>query len=175
MSVRYAAYGSNLHPLRLQARVGMARRLGTSVLEDTALRFHKRGNIDGSGKCNFIGHPGERLHLAVYELPEAAIAALDAAEGAGFGYEQSTIRVDGFGECMTYLAQSSHIDETLEPFTWYKALVLAGCRWHRFPGAYIEAIEATPAAVDPDQDRHARHLRLLEALGSDSTRIGANL
>ena len=168
MSVRYAAYGSNLHPLRLQARVGMARLLGTSVLKDTILRFHKRGNIDGSGKCNFIKHPGECLHLAVYELPKAAIAVLDEAEGAGFGYERSDIRLEGFGECMTYRAQPSHIDETLEPFTWYKALVLAGCRYHRFPGTYIEAIAATPAAADLDPDRHAFHLQLLGALDPDS-------
>lgn len=167
MKIHYVAYGSNLHPLRLRARVGDAPLLGTAALENHEVRFHKRGNIDGSGKCNLVQRSGKRAYVAVYELSEKGAELLDEAEGLGNGYERATIEVSGFGRSMTYRAQETHIDDSLAPFTWYKDLVLAGCRYHRFPETYLESIEAIPAVRDPDPDRHALHRRLIEALTSD--------
>ena len=48
----YLAYGSNLHPVRLTERVPSARFLGLTSLFGYQLRFHKRHEPDGSGKCN---------------------------------------------------------------------------------------------------------------------------
>ena len=39
----YAAYGSNLHPVRLSARVRAARLLGAGSVTGWELRFNKRG------------------------------------------------------------------------------------------------------------------------------------
>ena len=65
---------------------------------------------------------------------------------------------------MTYRAQDTHIDNALSPFTWYKELVLTGCRLHGFPDTYIRKIEAVEAVNDPDFERHAHYQRLLEVL-----------
>ncbi len=160
--MKYAAYGSNLHPLRLQRRTGVATLLATAAIDNMAIRFHKRGNTDGSGKCNIIEQADASIHVAVFEIPRDGIEKLDVAEGVGSGYEKAMIAVPGFGECLTYIAQATHIDESLKPFEWYKDLVLAGCRFHQFPRHYIEAIEMQEAVADPDPERHAIHTQLLE-------------
>jgi hypothetical protein len=45
--IHYFAYGSNLHPLRLQERVPSAALLGWTHLHGWELRFDKRGRTDG--------------------------------------------------------------------------------------------------------------------------------
>lgn len=164
VSVKYAAYGSNLHPFRLRERTGEARLLGTAVAEGLELRFHKRGSVDGSGKCNIVEARDSRVHVAVFEITPAGCEELDIAEAVGSGYERSRIELEGFGRCLTYRAQTSHIDDALAPFDWYKDLVLAGCRYHGFPEDYLQLIDAVEAIADPDPERHATHLQLLEAL-----------
>lgn len=164
--MKYAAYGSNLHPGRLRRRTGEARLIGTVAVDGLALRFHKRGSSDGSGKCNVIERPGSRTWMAVFDIPDEGIARLDIAEGVGAGYEQDWLEAGGHGRCLIYRAQASHIDDDLRPFSWYRDLVLAGCRVHGFPRAYLEAVEAVEATIDPDPERHALHVRLLEALAA---------
>lgn len=164
MPLKYAAYGSNLHPFRLRERTGEAALLGTAAADGLALRFHKRGSVDGSGKCNIIEARDSHVYVAIFEISRAGVDVLDIAEGVGAGYERSWIELDGFGRCLTYRAQESHIDESLTPFDWYKDLVLAGCRYHGFPAAYIEAIETAAALPDPDSERRDVHLELLRAM-----------
>jgi hypothetical protein len=160
--VRYAAYGSNLHPVRLTRRVSSARWLGSARVPDLELRFHKRGK-DGSGKCNIVAGDGE-VHVAVYEFETAEKWKLDGIEGLGRGYEEAALAVTGFGTCFTYMAADTHINEALEPFGWYKRLVLLGCEFNGFPAAYIERIRAIAHTVDPEQARRAENLRLTEEM-----------
>ena len=47
----YFAYGSNLHPNRLEARIGKSHQLGLFKLVNYKLKFNKPSN-DGSAKCN---------------------------------------------------------------------------------------------------------------------------
>ena len=158
--ILYAAYGSNLHPLRLRERIPLARLLGSARLADMTLRFHKRGQ-DGSGKCNIIPGAGE-VHAAIYALDLPGKLRLHEIEGVGQGYEEQRLHVPGFGECFTYSATASHIDDALLPFAWYRQLVVAGCRYHGFPRAYVARIGRLPAREDPDRERVARHSRLVE-------------
>jgi len=162
--LKYAAYGSNLHPLRLRKRTDEARLLGTARVDGFALRFHKRGNLDGSGKCNIVEQTDSHVLMAIFEIPDRGIDSLDIEEGVGSGYERRSIEAGEFGHCLTYLAQDSHIDEELLPFTWYKELVLAGCRVHGFPDDYVAAIRAVNAVNDPDPERHRFHIQLLDEL-----------
>lgn len=164
----YAAYGSNLHPVRMKQRTPSARLLGTAAIAGMALHFHKRGYRDFSGKCNIVRdgeafqrnrHPS--IYAAIYDIPLAELSWLDHHEGAGSGYDRTLIEVDGFGDCVTYRATAAHhIDDTLRPFTWYKTLVLVGCQKLAFPGSYVEAIRAIPAVRDLDGDRHQTHMQL---------------
>ena len=156
----YAAYGSNLHPARLLKRTPTARLLGTACLPDWSLGFCKRSK-DASGKCTI--RPGsDGVHVAIFELSAADKQVLDEIEGLGNGYSEILLDVPGFGNCFSYVAESSHIDETLRPYDWYRELVLAGARLHGFPDDYVQRLEAVPTTADPDGERAARRWALVE-------------
>ena len=152
-TLRYAAYGSNLHPRRLSLRIASARLLGTAFLEDWSLHFHKRSQ-DGSAKCT-IREGGNGVHVAVFQLSRSDKAELDKIEGVGDGYSELLLDVPGFGACHSYIAADTHTDTALQPYDWYKELVLAGARLHGFPGDYIAQIEHT--LICEDQDIRRRH------------------
>lgn len=149
--VRYAAYGSNLHPLRLRARTPSAQLAGTAYLPDWSLRFHKR-SIDASGKCS-ISQGSSGVWVAVYRMSAADKQELDKIEGAGDGYVDTTIEVPQFGDCETYIAACSRVDEALQPYDWYRELVLLGCEELGLPPDYVRRIEKVAAMPDPDSDR----------------------
>ncbi|MEM9056986.1 MAG: gamma-glutamylcyclotransferase family protein [Pseudomonadota bacterium] len=160
--VRYLAYGSNLHPLRLTARTPSARLLGSVALEGWRLVFHKRGQ-DGSGKCNLRSGEG-RVQAAVYQLSADDLATLDAIEGVNRGYRRDTLSVDGFGSCQAYLAEQPYVDASVRPFCWYRDLVLEGCRFHGFPERYVAAVAAVRCEPDPNAERRREHEALLARL-----------
>lgn len=158
--MRYAAYGSNLHPRRLIARLPGAQLLGTADVPGWSLRFHKRGK-DQSGKCDIV--PSDNcIHVAVYEFDGQLLRKLDGIEGEG--YERNRLIVPGFGDCQTYFAKTAYVDGALFPFDWYREYVLIGARRHGFPGAYLSAIERIAVCSDPDEARAARELACLEQL-----------
>lgn len=161
-AVLYFAYGSNLHPARLAARLAAPRLLGTTRLDAHVLRFHKRGR-DGSGKCSIAPGRG-RVHGALYALDAADKHTLDHIEGVGAGYASIVIELPGVGPASTYVAMDDAIDDTLQPFDWYLALVIAGARFQRFPAAYLRALGAIAARPDPDPARAQEHAQLLATL-----------
>jgi hypothetical protein len=161
----YFAYGSNLHPVRLGRRCPSATLLGTGVLPGWELTFHKRGR-DGSAKgdASWTGHPGDRLRVAAFELSTADKARLDAVEGLGRGYREGVVRVRVAGVERTgslYVAEAGAVDETLRPFTWYRAMVVAGAEYHGFPEPYLDRLRAVSPAPDPDVRRSAEQWPLL--------------
>jgi gamma-glutamylcyclotransferase len=158
----YAAYGSNLHPERLHERIRSATLRGTSFLCQYTLQFHKRGQ-DQSAKCGFTDS-GQGLHVAVYEMDAADRTVLDAIEGVGKGYDVHEISIPGFSKCFTYLASRTHIDEVLQPFDWYREMVLLGCLRHAFPAPYCERIAALPVIEDPDPVRREKNWSTVERL-----------
>lgn len=162
--MRYLAYGSNLHPLRIGMRVESARFLGTAFVGGWSLKFHKRGK-DGSGKCNIVAG-GDGVHAAIYRLSDADHVVLDRIEGLGYGYEAGTIDVPGFGACHAYLGDPEYLDDSLAPFDWYRALVLLGARYHGFPSGYVETIAAVRAEQDPDAVRRAENELIVERIES---------
>lgn len=154
----YAAYGSNLHPVRLSLRLPGSRFQGAAIVAGKRLCFHKR-SVDTSGKCNFAA--GDScIYVAIYELNGHEKAQLDQIEGSGYTVE--TIRVTGFGECFTYVAARSYIDNRLRPYSWYKQLILAGCEFLEFPADYIATIRDIAATEDPDRERHATNMRIVK-------------
>jgi gamma-glutamylcyclotransferase len=158
----YAAYGSNLHPRRLRERIRSAKLRGTAFLGKYTLQFHKRGQ-DRSAKCGFTDC-GRGLHVAVFEVDDRDRPILDAFEGVGKGYDVDEISVPRFGRCFTYVASRTHIDELLQPFDWYREMVLLGCSRHGFPRHYRERIAAVPAIPDPDPARREKNWRTVELL-----------
>ncbi len=162
----YAAYGSNLHPLRLSLRLPEARFEGTAAIPGRRLCFHKRSK-DHSGKCNIVACSSS-VHVAVYELDEQQKIRLDQIEGVGSGYTVEAIEVPGFGECLTYAATASYIDDELRPYSWYKELVLVGCDALGLPGSYIARIREIASINDPDRARHANNMKIVEQARKNS-------
>jgi hypothetical protein len=161
-TLRYAAYGSNLHPRRLAARIPSARLQGTAFLDEHSLHFHKKG-IDGSAKCNILAE-GSGVFLAVYTIAATEKPALDKIEHVGIGYDVATLDLPGFGECFTYLATASHVDNSLLPYCWYHELVLEGCRRLDLPGDYVSTVRAVARRDDPDSLRRQKNWDLVHSL-----------
>lgn len=163
--LNYFAYGSNMHPFRLWQRVPSSSAVEAVELRGHVLCFHKR-SPDGSGKCNILatGRQTDRVIGILYRIDPSDRHALDQAEGLGCGYFHAEFRLSGSsGEhgAFAYVADPSYIDDTLKPYSWYKALVLGGARAHGLPAAYVRTIERHVSIEDPDRARHREHLRIL--------------
>jgi len=162
----YAAYGSNLHPLRLTERISSAQLVTTSFLPDWSLHFHKRSK-DGSGKCNILSG-GDGIHIAIFDISTEDKLALDKIEGLGLGYSQTQLDVPGIGGCASYVAEQSHIDNSLDPYDWYRELVLLGAQAHGFPEDYLNRIRSLQARKDPDPNRSIENWKTVELIKDSS-------
>jgi gamma-glutamylcyclotransferase len=163
--MHYFAYGSNLHPQRLSARLGECPLVGPAVLTGYRLAFHKRGR-DESAKCDIVatGKSVDAVFGAVFRLASEQVSLLDEFEGAGYRRETLAVRIDGMEGTLTavaYQAHAEYVDVRLRPFEWYRDLVLAGAHHHGFPEAYIAAINSIPAVPDPDPERDRRNRDVL--------------
>ena len=163
MTIRYAAYGSNLHPLRLAARAPSARLLGTGRVPGWTVMFNKRSDRDGSAKCS-ITQSAADLFVAVYEMSAADKRALDRIEGLGAGYDEHLLEPTGFGRCVTYRASRSHECYDRLPYDWYREMVVIGCAALNMPAAYAAGIAAVRAVVDPDEARRRDQWRVVMRL-----------
>jgi gamma-glutamylcyclotransferase len=163
-TVLYFAYGSNMMTARLKARCPSARPAGVAFADNHRLTFWKKGR-DGSGKGHLAASPGASQPGVLFTLSRDDLVALDGFEGAGRGYRRADdfpIRLRDTGEitqAATYIA--TDLDETLQPYDWYLALILAGAREHAFDAEIIRQLGAVVCREDPEEERASRH----EALG----------
>jgi gamma-glutamylcyclotransferase len=164
--VLYAAYGSNLHPTRLAQRIHSARQIGTGFVPGWSLSCYKRSK-DGSAKFNIVAG-GNGVYVAVFDINADDKMNLDEIEGVGSGYRTVDLSVPQIGDCATYVAEDSYVDESLRPYEWYKKLTTLGARAQCFPDAYVRLIDQIPAGQDPDKARHATNWRIVEAIESSS-------
>lgn len=149
------SYGSNMLSRRIGLRVPSAHFVHTATLAGYVLRWHKVGQ-DGSGKCDIVktSAPGACVFGVVYELAADEKRRLDDAEGLGHGYDEKQVTLglaSGSTTAWTYCATA--IDASLRPYSWYKALVVAGAQEHGLPGGYIDQLNQVPAFEDADIER----------------------
>lgn len=162
------AYGSNMPTTRILARCPSARFAGVAELPGFQLQWHKKSR-DGSGKCDIVptDRPGASVFGVLYEIAGEDKADLDKAEGLGSGYDETEIEVHSGPDVLAVKAYvATAIDPALEPYTWYRALAVAGAREHGLPADYIERLESAPAKEDPDRARHDRNMRLITEVHS---------
>jgi len=153
--MKYLAYGSNMHPIRLKQRTPSAKFYRVISLKGYKLRFHKIGK-DGSGKCNifFTNDVNDIIYGVLYEIDNCDIRYLDKAEGLGQGYIKKFLYIQEIKEeLFFYSAQDEFIDNSLKPYSWYKALVLEGAKYFRLPSNYIKEIKKVVAMEDADLAR----------------------
>jgi gamma-glutamylcyclotransferase len=147
---------------RMLARTPSARRVGLATLPGFTLRWHKVSK-DGSGKCDIEAVPGGVVYGVLYEIDLSDKPALDKAEGLAMGYREVQLELQTAGgprQALSY--QATNIDRFTSPYSWYKALVVAGAREQQLEPAYVQALEAVPAREDRDSARAAENLRVLD-------------
>ena len=152
-------------PRRIEMRLGSCEAVGAASLGGYSLRFHKRGG-DGSGKCDAFhtGDQADMLFGVVYSLSRYQREKLDDFEGPGYTSLDVSVRTPfGILTAYTYVAREEHVEDGLQPFSWYKSIVVAGARVHGLPVRYIERLAATGAVSDPDLERHAHHQAIVDA------------
>ncbi len=158
------AYGSNMPVARLRERCPSAHAIGVAELPGHELRWHKRSR-DGSGKCDIVASDAASVFGVLYEIANDEKPDLDRAEGLGAGYEEIEIEVLCGGESLKVKAyRATDTDPARRPYTWYRALVLAGAKEHGLPAPYIAGLESVPADQDPDRARHDKRMGLIEGV-----------
>jgi hypothetical protein len=150
----------------LAERISSARLVATSFLSGWSLHFHKRSK-DGSAKCNIVSG-GNGIHIAIFDISAEDKLTLDEIEGLGVGYSGIFLDVPGIGDCASYVAEESYIDDSLDPYDWYKELVLIGARTHGFPDEYLNRISSVPAHGDPEPNRRAKRWKTVELVKADT-------
>ena len=123
--------------------------------------------MDSSGKCNIV-NSGTGVYVAVFEMDERGKQLLDDIEGLGKGYDDATMEVPEFGSCFSYLGATSHIDNGLKPYDWYKEMVLLGCRKLNITGHYVSLIDAVKSIRDPVAKRSREQWSIVNRLRHDS-------
>ena len=157
------AYGSNMLTVRLRERCPSVLPLGIAELPGFDLLWHKKSR-DGSGKCDIVktDQPGVSVFGVLFEIARTEKAELDKAEGLGSGYDETQIQVWLGSDRSTvnaYVATAT--DLALKPYTWYRALTVAGAKEHGLPADYVARLEAVPADQDPVQERHDKYMSLI--------------
>jgi gamma-glutamylcyclotransferase len=164
----YLAYGSNLHPVRLSERVPSARLLGPVSLPGYRLAFNVRGQ-DRSGKGNLVStaDASHTAYGAVYEIAAAHKPDLDRYEGESYRVTSLEVTLAGGRyRCFTYIANESHVDETLRPYDWYTTLIALGARYVGVPTAYLDIIHGAECLPDPDAGRSDLHRALIDRMAN---------
>lgn len=163
MKLYYFAYGANMSPQRLRARVPGAKADGVYTLPGHELRMHKVGR-DGSAKADafFTGNPYHFIHGVLYTIDEEEKVYLDRAEGLGNGYEEKTVVLYGQGDLVVrgFLYYATHIDTDLLPFDWYLEHIVNGAKYVGLPESYIRKIQSIATLSDSDYIRALRERAL---------------
>ena len=155
MTVTVFAYGSNMLTGQMARRTSSARLIAPAFLERFTLRWHKRSK-DGSGKCSIeeTGRSKDIVWGVLYALNSADKLKLDEFEGLGKGYGERRVTVFSHGKNLSALAYyATSVDPGVQPYSWYRELVVAGAREHFLPADYIRSLEAIAAIEDPDKER----------------------
>jgi len=166
VEIVYLAYGSNLHPLRLQQRVPSAKWVGPVALPGYRLVFHKIG-MDDSGKCDLLGTGclNDKAWGVLFTMDQVDKPALDEAEGPGYSCEPFDVVFAGESlTAMTYLAKPERQDPAMVPFDWYRDLVLIGARYNFFQDSYLGMLSQVPTQPDPDPERARLNAGLIKKM-----------
>ena len=163
--MKYFAYGSNMFQQRLKKRVPSAHFISIAVLPGYMLKFHKLSQ-DGSGKCNAFrtGKSQDAVHGVIFDFDSSERGVLDEHEGLGRGYHEENVELLSDGEtvkAVTFIADSDAIDESLNPYTWYKDFVVEGAKQNSINSEYITYLEGFAAVNDPDKRREERNRKIL--------------
>jgi gamma-glutamylcyclotransferase len=167
------SYGSNMHLNRIRQRVPSTTTVCSAFIRGYTMQCNKV-SVDGSAKCT-LRHTDRADSITwgvIYTIDQGEKPQLDIAEGLGAGYHEKFLKfINISGQQFTaqvYIANDQFLDDTLQPYDWYKQYVLVGARQHRLPPKYIGMIASMATMPDPDVNRRQMNLRILKGLESGS-------
>lgn len=159
-SVFYFAYGSNMGPRRLQARVNSARCLTPALVKGYRFAFNKLSR-DGSAKAGIEQALAESVQGVLYEIDMLDVRALRKVEGVGRGYEESIVKTTYGGEpieALTFVPTDICSDRA--PYSWYLFHILIGATAAQFDAAYLRWLADFNHWKDHDTSREERELTI---------------
>ncbi len=139
----YAAYGSNLDPVRMAARCPHSPQRGTGWLADWRLTFGAEDRGWEGALATVVESPGAHVFVAMYDITDVDAAALDEWEGGDLGlYRKLRVRIDT-------------LDGAARPWLYVLDAFEGGLPSARYLGLMADAAEAAGAPDD-----YVRGLRL---------------
>ena len=143
----YAAYGSNMDPLRMLVRAPHSPQAGTGWLDGWRLAFGGEAlGLDGAMPM-LAEAPGEQVFVVLYDITDGDEAALDDDEGASTGMRRKVkVRVqtlDGDALAWVYVldAYEGGLPSTRSLAELADAAAAGGA-----PEPYVEELRARPSA-----------------------------
>jgi gamma-glutamylcyclotransferase len=175
--MKYFAYDDKMLTTIFQEILPEVRLVGIGQIKGYEIFFHNRDKADQSGKCNLIKSKDSEhvIYGVVYEVLSREKHQLDKAQSLGYGNQEITVKVMPASEgrheqlnaltepcyAFTYVAHKDSIFEDLEPFSWYKNLVIEGAKEHCLPEIYVHYLQAIEAAVDSNKTREQQNKQFM--------------
>lgn len=151
----YFGYGSNMDLTSLRAK-GVepesslrARLPGWSLRFNVAHYFRHEGGV---GNIVETGDDGDQVLGVVHRCRDEDLAALDAVEAYGVGYDRVPVNLEteeGPLEALAYVGIDSFIDETCLPTQRYLNILVKGAVAAGIDAAYVERLRAHPIHRNP--------------------------
>lgn len=160
------AYGSNMNLNRLTKRIPSAVKVNNAFLPGHKLVCNKMSK-EGSAKANIAKTdvPAELVWGVLFTIDNNEKSLLDIAEGLGKGYNEDTLtffdETNNSYAAQIYIADSNSIDNTLQPYDWYKEFIISGAIQNKLPAEYIVQLQSIACIRDHDEERRMKNYSIL--------------
>ncbi len=146
----YFGYGSNMDLTSLGAKGVVPRASERALLRGWRLRFnvqHWFRHEGGVGNIEPSTEPGAVVRGVVHACEEGDLAALDAAEAYGHGYDRIEVAVAtdaGERRAVTYVGMAFILDDACLPTQRYLNILIQGATKAGLDPAYVEELRRHP-------------------------------
>jgi len=151
---RYFAYGANIDPDRMSARVKGVRGLGPGHLDGFRLEFTLRDRDWGGGVANIRPEPGGRVWGMLWLASDKAFSVLETYQGDQSSWRREPVQVQGVdGPVDAFTFRVDRIANFVRPTALYLSHLRRAMKKQDFPNeafeALIQAERAGPTQTGP--------------------------
>lgn len=146
----YFGYGSNMDLTSMRAKGVHPERSRRASLPGWKLRFnvhHFFRHEGGVGNIEQSDNPDDEVQGVLHDCRDEDLAALDAVEAYGFGYDRIEVPVrtaSGTTSAIAYIGIPSFLDESCRPARRYMNILVKGARNAGLDPAYIDRLLVHP-------------------------------
>ncbi len=141
----YAAYGSNLDPARMLERCPHSPLRGTGWLEGWRLTFGGEEHGWDGALATIVQDTFERVFVAVYDVTDEDVEALDGWESAATGlYRKTNVRVNTLDGSLVAWAYVLDAYEGGLPSATYLGVMADAAEAADAPQDYVQALRSRP-------------------------------